>query len=59
VSACSSTDTAQIWQQQSDKTIVNTASGLCLTAASLGYTSPYTLQSCTATMNQQWVLPTN
>ncbi len=59
VSACSSTDTAQIWKQQSDKTIVNTASGLCLTAGSLGYTSPYTLQSCTSTTNQQWVLPTN
>ena len=59
VSACVTADSTQIWQSQSDKTIVNTAPGLCLTAGSLGYTSPYTLQPCTATTNQQWVLPTS
>jgi hypothetical protein len=58
VSTCSGTDKTQIWRQQTNSTIVNIASGLCLSADALGYTSPFTLQPCQATSAQQWTLPT-
>jgi serine/threonine protein kinase len=58
VKTCSGTDRAQIWRQQTNSTLVNTASGLCLSPGTLGYTSLFTLQTCTADSTQQWTLPT-
>jgi len=58
VRTCSGTDRAQIWRQQTNSTIVNTASGLCLSPGTLGYTSPFALQTCTGASIQQWILPT-
>ncbi len=58
VSTCSGTDGAQIWRQQTNSTLVNTASDLCLGPGTLGYTSPFALQTCTGDSIQQWNLPT-
>jgi hypothetical protein len=56
-STCSGTDSAQIWRQQANSTIVNTASGLCLSPGTFAYTSPFALQTCTDDSIEQWTLP--
>jgi hypothetical protein len=58
VGPCNAGDAAQIWRQGADNTIVNAASGLCLTAGALGYTSPFTLAACDGRSTQQWTMPT-
>jgi serine/threonine protein kinase len=58
VSSCSGTDNAQTWRQ-TNSTIVNTASGLCLSPGTFGYTSPFALQTCNSDSMQQWDLPTS
>jgi hypothetical protein len=51
-------DSVQIWRQQTDSTLVNTASGLCLSPGTLAYGSPSALHTCTGDSIQQWILPT-
>lgn len=55
---CNNDDAAQIWHQQSDGTILNTASGLCLNVTTFGATAPFSLAACTGVTGEQWTLPT-
>ena len=57
LSDCATTDASQVWQPK-DGTLVNTASGRCLTADGVGYFNRFTLATCAAATTQQWTLPT-
>ena len=57
MTACDSTNGAQVWKQKTDGTVLNPASGLCLTASDFGYTQPFELAACTGDTQQLWTLP--
>jgi subtilisin family serine protease len=57
MTACDSTNATQVWQQKADGTVLNPASGLCLTASAFGYVQPFKLAACTGDSTQLWALP--
>jgi Ricin-type beta-trefoil lectin domain len=55
--ACDSGDASRLWRQQANGTVLNTASGLCLSVGGLSYRVPFTLATCELTSYQIWSLP--
>lgn len=58
LSICSDSDGSQVWRQQNDGTLLNSASGLCLSVDSIGYVSRFHLTACSNALTQQFTLPT-
>ncbi|MDT5039160.1 MAG: hypothetical protein QOE51_145 [Actinoplanes sp.] len=57
VVACDTASGTQIWQQQSDGTVRNTASGLCLSADPTNKGVLFTLAKCVPKTSQIWMVP--
>jgi hypothetical protein len=57
VAPCNTANATQIWQQRPDGTLLNTASGLCVSSEKLWYLEPFSLATCAVTANQLWSVP--
>ncbi|MFI0417178.1 ricin-type beta-trefoil lectin domain protein [Spongiactinospora sp. 9N601] len=58
MATCDSGDASRLWRQQANGTVLNTASGLCLSVRQLAYREPFTLATCEFTPYEIWSLPT-
>ncbi|WP_158578524.1 ricin-type beta-trefoil lectin domain protein [Spongiactinospora rosea] len=55
---CDSGDTSRLWRQQANGTVLNTASGLCVSVRRFSYREPFTLATCEFNPYEIWSLPT-